>query len=76
MRFAEDAYAATGWALLGVLEIGVVWPVLRPMEAWRPFEAWANRRALRADVLYTVIERVGVVALCLLLHAPARSSTG
>lgn len=63
MRFAEDAYAATGWLLLGLAQIAVLWLVLRPLEAWRPVEAWADRRAIRVDVLYTFLERLGVIPL-------------
>jgi sterol desaturase/sphingolipid hydroxylase (fatty acid hydroxylase superfamily) len=63
MRFAEDAYAATGVFVLGALQIGAVWAVLRPLEAWMPVEPWPDRRAVRVDVLYTVIERLGILPL-------------
>ena len=63
MRFAEDAYAATGWVLLGLAQVAALWLVLRPLEAWRPVEAWADRRAVRVDVLYTFLERLGVIPL-------------
>jgi len=63
MRFAEDAYAATGWVLIGILEIAIIWFLLRPLEAWRPVEAWPDRRAVRVDVLYTLLERAGVIPL-------------
>jgi sterol desaturase/sphingolipid hydroxylase (fatty acid hydroxylase superfamily) len=63
MRLAEDAYAATGWVLIGILEVALVWLILRPLEAWRPVETWPDRRAVRVDVLYTLLERAGVIPL-------------
>lgn len=63
MRFAEDAYAATGIFVLGALQVAGLWMVLRPLEAWRPVERWTDRRAVRVDVLYTLLERLGILPL-------------
>jgi sterol desaturase/sphingolipid hydroxylase (fatty acid hydroxylase superfamily) len=49
--------------LLGVIQILLAYVLLRPLEAWRPAEAWADRRAVRVDVLYTLIHRLGLVPL-------------
>ncbi|HQR22124.1 MAG TPA: sterol desaturase family protein [Burkholderiaceae bacterium] len=67
MRFQETAYEATEWFLLGVIQIGVLYVVLRPLEALFPAERWTNRRAARVDVIYTLLQRLGVVPLALFL---------
>jgi sterol desaturase/sphingolipid hydroxylase (fatty acid hydroxylase superfamily) len=67
MRFQETAYEATEWFLLGVLQIGVLYLVLRPLEAFWPAERWADRRETRVDVIYTLLQRLGLVPLALFL---------
>jgi sterol desaturase/sphingolipid hydroxylase (fatty acid hydroxylase superfamily) len=67
MRFQETAYEATEWFLLGVLQIGVLYLVLRPLEALWPAERWADRRETRVDVIYTLLQRLGLVPLALFL---------
>lgn len=65
MRHAEDAHAGTGLAVLGAIEIALLVAVLRPLEQWAPLERWADRRAMRADVIYTLLERLGAIPLAL-----------
>ncbi len=67
MAWADDAYSATGYFLLGVAEIALVYVLLRPLEAWRPVEAWQNRAAVRVDVLYTFLYRTGLLPLLFFL---------
>lgn len=57
----EEAFEATEWFLWGAVEIGVLYALLRPLERLMPAEAWSDRRAVRADVLYTALHRLGVV---------------
>lgn len=59
----EDAYAACGALLVGVLQLAVLLGVLVPLERWRPMEAVTDRAAVRVDVLYTVIHRLGLFEL-------------
>lgn len=61
--YLEEAYAGTEMFLLGVLQIVVLYAVLRPLEALLPAERWADRRAVRVDVLYTLIHRLGLFSL-------------
>ncbi len=65
----EDAYAATAWFLVGVVQIIVLLVVIGPLQRWRPVEAVRDRATIRVDVLYTLIHRLGIfrVALFLLL---------
>lgn len=65
MDFAEPAFDATEFVLLGVLQIAAVYLLLRPLEAWFPAEQWTDRRSVRADVLYTVLHRIGVVPIAI-----------
>jgi sterol desaturase/sphingolipid hydroxylase (fatty acid hydroxylase superfamily) len=67
MRFQEQAYVATEWFLLGAIQVLVLWAVLRPIEARAPAERWADRRATRVDVLYTLLARLGLVPLAIFL---------
>jgi sterol desaturase/sphingolipid hydroxylase (fatty acid hydroxylase superfamily) len=61
----EDGYVATGWLMVGVIEIVVMLTVLRALERWRPVEAVTDRAAIRVDILYTLIHRLGLFRLAL-----------
>jgi len=66
--YLSDAYDATGWLLVGLLQIAVMLTVIGPLQRWRPMEARptdaAERSAWRADVavdvIYTLIHRLGL----------------
>lgn len=59
----EDAYVATSWFLLGLLEIAVILLVLLPLQRWRPVEAQPDRRSVGVDVIYTLVHRLGLFRL-------------
>ena len=59
----ETAFAATEWFILGMLEIAVLYVVLRPLESLYPAERWPDRTQIGIDVLYTALNRLGVVPL-------------
>lgn len=61
----EDAYAATGWLLVGLLQLVVMLLVIAPLERWRPVEPVRDRAAVRVDMLYTLIHRLGLFRLAL-----------
>ncbi len=63
MHYADQAHDATGVALLGLAELIFVYVLLRPLEWWRPVERWREKRAVRADVLYTFLYRSGALSL-------------
>lgn len=63
MEFQEDAYTAVEWALLGCVQIAVMYALLRPLEARLPAEPWANRQGVGTDVVYTLLHRLGVFPL-------------
>jgi len=56
----EDVFDATGWLLIGLLQIAVMLVVIGPLQRWRPVEPITDRVAIRTDVLYTVIHRLGL----------------
>lgn len=60
-----DGYAATGWLLVGLLQLVILVALLGPLERWRPVEVVTDRAAVRTDILYTVIHRLGLFRLVL-----------
>ena len=56
----EDAYNATGWLLVGLLQIAVMLAVIGPLQRWRPLQPMLDRAAVRTDILYTLIHRLGL----------------
>jgi sterol desaturase/sphingolipid hydroxylase (fatty acid hydroxylase superfamily) len=61
----EDAYTGTGWLLVGLLQLGVMLVLIGPLQRWRPVEPVTDRAAVRTDVLYTLIHRLGLFRLAL-----------
>jgi sterol desaturase/sphingolipid hydroxylase (fatty acid hydroxylase superfamily) len=56
----EDGFAATGWLLVGLLQLVVIVGVIGPLQRWRPAEPVADRAAIRTDIVYTLIHRLGL----------------
>ena len=63
MDVDEDTYDALYWVIVGVLEVGVMYALLRPLEALAPVEKWRDRKGVGVDALYTWITRLGIVNL-------------
>lgn len=59
----EDAYPATEWFLLGIIQILVVYAVVRPLEALYPAESWNDRSGTGVDIIYTLLHRLGAFSL-------------
>ena len=60
-----EGYRATGWLLVGLLQIGVMLTLMRALERWRPFEPVTDLAAVRTDMLYTLIHRLGLFRVLL-----------
>ncbi|MDD2809212.1 sterol desaturase family protein [Rhodoferax sp.] len=60
-----DGYNATGWLLVGLLQLVVLLGVIGPLERWRPVQPVTDFKAVWVDVLYTLIHRLGVFRLAL-----------
>ncbi len=56
----DEGYNGTGWLLVGCLQLVVMLLVIAPLQRWKPVEAVTDRSAIRVDVLYTVIHRLGL----------------
>ncbi|MDD2881879.1 MAG: sterol desaturase family protein [Rhodoferax sp.] len=64
-NFLPDGYNATGWLLVGLLQLVVLLVVIGPLQRWRPVQAVTDSAAVRLDVIYTLIHRLGVFRLAL-----------
>lgn len=62
-----DGYRATGWLLVGLLQIALMLTFMGALERWRPVEAITDRAAVRTDVIYTLVHRLGLVRVVLFL---------
>lgn len=63
MGYDEDTYDALYWVIIGALEVLATFAILRPLEALRPIETWQDRKAVRSDVFYTWIAKLGIINL-------------
>ena len=71
MDWAETVFDGLEIPLLGALTILLAYLLFRPLEMLRPVERWRERRAVRTDIVYTVVHRLGLVpAILFLLLAP------
>ncbi len=61
----EDAYAASTWLLVGLIQIAVLLLVIGPLQRWRPAEPVTDRATIRTDVIYTLIHRLGLFRVAL-----------
>jgi len=61
----EDAYEATGWLMVGLVQLLVLLCLIGPLQRWRPHEPVSDRRAIRVDVIYTLIHRLGLFRLAM-----------
>jgi len=64
-QLLEDGYAATGWLLVGLLQIALMVLVIGPLQRWRPVEPLEDRAEVRTDVAYTLVHRLGLFRLAL-----------
>ena len=63
----EDVFNGTGWLLVGLIQIVVMLAVIGPLQRWRPVESLTDARAIRTDVIYTLIHRLGLFRVGLFL---------
>jgi sterol desaturase/sphingolipid hydroxylase (fatty acid hydroxylase superfamily) len=66
MGWMEQADRVQEWldfALLGIVQIVLVYAVCRPLEALRPVEPVTDHKAILTDVIYTLLARLGILPL-------------
>src|SRR3954468_11214101 len=64
-NFLEDGYTATGWLLVGLIQIALMLAIIGPLQRWRPVEPMQDAAAVRTDVLYTLLHRLGIFRVAL-----------
>jgi len=64
---ADDAYNGVEWFLWGMVELALLYLVLRPLEAWFPVQADLAPAARRNDFVYTCVRRLGVFGMMVFL---------
>lgn len=65
LSWSEVAFDGVETVMLGVVQIALILLVLRPLESWRPVEQWRDRRTARVDIVYTLLNKLGVIPLLL-----------
>ena len=71
--YLSDGFDATGWLLVGLLQIATLGLVIGPLQRWRPLEPApvepariaARRHDVAIDVLYTLLHRLGLLRVAL-----------
>ncbi len=61
----EDGYTATGWLLVGLIQIAILLAVIGPLQRMRPVEPMVDVAAIRTDVVYTLLHRLGIFRVAL-----------
>ena len=72
----EKAYEGTGWLLVGLIQIAIMLVLIGPMQRLWPAEPLHDRQAVRTDVLYTLIHRLGLFKLCMFFSVDALFEQG
>lgn len=62
-EFVEDSFEGVEWFILGILQLIVLFIILRPLESWIPVHEIKNRYARWNDFIYTVLHRLGAFSI-------------
>jgi sterol desaturase/sphingolipid hydroxylase (fatty acid hydroxylase superfamily) len=63
--FVEQAFDATAWLLIGLIQIAIIALVFVPLQRRYPVEPIVNRATVRTDMFYTALHRLGLFRLAL-----------
>jgi sterol desaturase/sphingolipid hydroxylase (fatty acid hydroxylase superfamily) len=63
MRFAEQAFDAMEWVVIGAIEVALLALLMSAAQRRWPVEPKADWSAVRVDVLYTLLHRLGAFPL-------------
>ena len=61
--YDEVAFNATALFLYGVIQVALVYILVRPLESLVPAESWPDRKGVRTDIFYTFLTRLGLLPL-------------
>jgi sterol desaturase/sphingolipid hydroxylase (fatty acid hydroxylase superfamily) len=67
MDMDDLAYDGLLWVVYGALQVLLLYLVLRPLEWLAPLERWDSRRGIGTDVIYTLVNRLGLLPLLFFL---------
>jgi len=62
-EFVEDSFEGVEWFILGVLQLIILFIILRPLESWIPVHEIKNRYARWNDFIYTALHRLGAFSI-------------
>ena len=62
-EYTEEAFEGTEWFLMGVVEVTLLFLILRPLEALIPVHKITDPRARWNDFVYTAIHRLGLFSI-------------
>lgn len=66
-EFYDDVPAGLETLTLGILQIAVILLIFRPLELLAPAQRWENRKLVRVDVVYTLLNKLGIIPLAIFL---------
>ncbi len=61
----EDGFDATGWLLVGLVQLVVIVVLFGALQRRWPVEPITDRRAVRVDIIYTLLHRLGLFRVAL-----------
>ena len=61
----EDGYLATGWLLVGLIQLALMLAVMGPLQRLWPAQTVSDPAEVRTDILYTLIHRLGLFRVAL-----------
>jgi sterol desaturase/sphingolipid hydroxylase (fatty acid hydroxylase superfamily) len=65
--YAEQAFDWTEVFLIGAIEVTLLAVVMTALEKWRPVETQTDQAARRVDIIYTLLQRLGLIPLAMFL---------
>jgi sterol desaturase/sphingolipid hydroxylase (fatty acid hydroxylase superfamily) len=74
MNIADEILEWVDFSLFSIFGMLVIYAVCRPLEAWRPVEPVTDRRAIRTDIIYTLLARLGIFPLLAFIFLAAIQS--
>jgi sterol desaturase/sphingolipid hydroxylase (fatty acid hydroxylase superfamily) len=62
-EFVEDSFEGVEWFVFGVLQLILLFLILRPLESWIPVHPITDKRARWNDFIYTALHRLGLFSI-------------
>ena len=64
-EYTEEAFEGTEWFLVGMIELAVLYMLLRPLESLLPVRPLSDQRARWNDFVYTLVQRLGLFSIAI-----------